>query len=388
MNPSAPGWINKFGHIVQEPNMGFASYGDMYASLRASGFVYGIHIESPSFIVTDHALTEDEIAKINLLTALYFSFTFETGKNDFSQFVDTAFTFYTDLDIGQISLLNKILTGKKTEAQLEKLIDSRIQMGSNMINRALGNTLANSLLYVDILIFIAYLRGHASITEHAQLLEFVTISMAHEALHFKQANKSNEKLIQLLDSSLTYIDVHESGFEGPYRELLKDNFSPLELEYFMDIVSLAIWEDKQIEETELNFAVQIGCDLGKSEIQATESLMAVALFFEKNKEKVPHLRNDNLALQFYDSMSKNVGKLILRNSKRLQKELSESAELVTLLSKATVKNLSPKERKKVKKQLLDIFKSIPSLAIFLLPGGAILLPIFIQLVPKLLPSAF
>ncbi len=37
---------------------------------------------------------------------------------------------------------------------------------------------------------------------------------------------------------------------------------------------------------------------------------------------------------------------------------------------------------------MDVFKSIPSLAIFLLPGGAVLLPIFIKLIPALLPSSF
>ena len=37
---------------------------------------------------------------------------------------------------------------------------------------------------------------------------------------------------------------------------------------------------------------------------------------------------------------------------------------------------------------MDIIKAIPSLAIFMLPGGAILLPIFIKFIPKLLPSAF
>ncbi|MEX0360801.1 MAG: LETM1 domain-containing protein, partial [Allomuricauda sp.] len=90
----------------------------------------------------------------------------------------------------------------------------------------------------------------------------------------------------------------------------------------------------------------------------------------------------------YDGMSKNVSKLILRNSKRLKKELAESKELVTLLSKSAVKELSPDEKKKVQNQLLDVFKSVPSLAIFMLPGGAVLLPIFIKLIPKLLPSAF
>jgi len=59
-----------------------------------------------------------------------------------------------------------------------------------------------------------------------------------------------------------------------------------------------------------------------------------------------------------------------------------------LLSKSTHKELDVKERKKVQEQLLDIFKSIPSLAIFLLPGGALLLPLVVKLIPKMLPSAF
>jgi hypothetical protein len=61
---------------------------------------------------------------------------------------------------------------------------------------------------------------------------------------------------------------------------------------------------------------------------------------------------------------------------------------MSLLSKSTVKDLTEDEKKKVQNQLIDIFKSIPSLAIFMLPGGAVLLPIFIKLIPKLLPSAF
>ena len=46
------------------------------------------------------------------------------------------------------------------------------------------------------------------------------------------------------------------------------------------------------------------------------------------------------------------------------------------------------EQKKVQDQLLDVFKSIPSLAIFILPGGALLLPLVVKFIPKLLPSAF
>ena len=69
-------------------------------------------------------------------------------------------------------------------------------------------------------------------------------------------------------------------------------------------------------------------------------------------------------------------------------ELSESKELVVLLGQSTLRELTKGEKKKVKTQLLDICKSIPSLAIFLLPGGGVLLPLLIKLIPELLPSAF
>ena len=42
----------------------------------------------------------------------------------------------------------------------------------------------------------------------------------------------------------------------------------------------------------------------------------------------------------------------------------------------------------MKKQLLDICKGIPAFAIFMLPGGALLLPLLIKLIPDILPSAF
>ena len=59
-----------------------------------------------------------------------------------------------------------------------------------------------------------------------------------------------------------------------------------------------------------------------------------------------------------------------------------------LLAISTRRDLDEKEKKKVKNQLLDICKSVPSLTIFLLPGGSLLLPLLIKFIPKMLPSAF
>ena len=388
MNPSASGWINKFGHLVDQESSYFEDFDSLYRDLKANGFIYGVHLNIPSFVPAEHALSEDEIAKVNLLTALYFNYTFEVGKTDFEAFVNKVFEYYQSLNVSRISFLNKILTGSKTESQLEKLIDSRIYLSDNTFSRALGNSLTNSLLYVDILIFIVYLKGEKNLMAHAQLLEFVTINIVYHALNSKQTHESDEKLIQLLASSLTYVDSESAKFEGDFSDLLNQNFSQNEKDYFLDMACLTIWEDKALDYTETDYIFGLGRDLGKSKKEVDFELRFVEGFFEKNKDKVAYLNNKNLAVQFYDGMSKNVSKLILRNSKRLKKELTQSRELVTLLSKSTVKDLNAEEKKKVQNQLLDIFKSIPSLAIFMLPGGAILLPIFIKLIPKLLPSAF
>jgi len=70
------------------------------------------------------------------------------------------------------------------------------------------------------------------------------------------------------------------------------------------------------------------------------------------------------------------------------KEIIESKELMLLLAHSTHRDLDEKEKKKIKKQLLDICKTVPSLTIFLLPGGSLLLPLLIKFIPTLLPSAF
>jgi hypothetical protein len=80
--------------------------------------------------------------------------------------------------------------------------------------------------------------------------------------------------------------------------------------------------------------------------------------------------------------------LLNRNKKRLYKELQQSKEAMALIRKSTHTSLNDEEKEKIKIQLLDIFKAIPAFAIFLLPGGALLLPLVIKLIPDILPSAF
>ena len=83
-----------------------------------------------------------------------------------------------------------------------------------------------------------------------------------------------------------------------------------------------------------------------------------------------------------------IKELLQKNKLRLYQELSQSKEAMQLIHKSTHAKLSLEEKEKIKIQLLDICKSIPALAVFLLPGGALLLPLLIKLIPDILPSAF
>jgi hypothetical protein len=83
-----------------------------------------------------------------------------------------------------------------------------------------------------------------------------------------------------------------------------------------------------------------------------------------------------------------IKELLQKNKLRLYQELSQSKEAMHLIRKSTHAKLSAEEKEKIKIQLLDICKSIPALAVFLLPGGALLLPLLIKLIPDILPSSF
>ena len=96
---------------------------------------------------------------------------------------------------------------------------------------------------------------------------------------------------------------------------------------------------------------------------------------EKRKRLIRYARNNN------DPYG-------IRNKKRLAKEISQSKELMILLAISTKRDLDESEKKKVKSQLLDICKTIPSLTLFLIPGGSLLLPLLIKFIPQLLPSSF
>ena len=209
------------------------------------------------------------------------------------------------------------------------------------------------------------------------------------ALKTKQnKSKYDELLVKLFENSIRYTKFSTiDSIEFSDIKLLKYT-KILEKLYLLDMAQMALWSDEKLEENEIDFLKNINADLGLEATILDKSINDINFFINQYKAEIPFFNFSNPIKHFYDQANKNVTKLIIRNKDRLTKEIKESGELMQLLAKSTRKDLSKEEKKKVKKQLLDICKTVPSLTIFLLPGGGLLLPILIKFIPQLLPSAF
>lgn len=388
MNPSAPGWISKFGAIIKDSAPLFADTDAFYAFLRSAGFIYGFNVTALPCIETDHKLTEEELAKTNLLTAFYAVYSFETGNIAFNRFIESLLRFHKNFGAYNTPFWKKLFVGKSADAQLEKYIHSRIQIDENLLTKNFSKLLINFLLFTDVLAYRIFLRNANTTLTYLETLEHNIINLTYYMLNTKtEKTKYHAQLVKLLKASLRY-QQKEERLTLNYHKLISGITHPLEKKYMLDIAAMAIWEDRITTPEEIAFMEKFSKDLKLPPKAADDAITAVNTFYEQYKDSLPHLNNGHFVKNFYDNASKIVSNLIVRNKKRLHQELIESRELLMLLSKATTKELSKAEKQKVKAQLTDIFKAIPSLAIFALPGGAVLLPLFVKLIPKLLPSSF
>lgn len=383
MNPSASGWIKKLlFEIEQQDSFTSVDIHSLYFKLRECGFIYGSNQDIVSNYIENKGFTKEEICKLNLVIALLTTY---KNHKDHQEFAESIITFYEAINHYKSTFFEGILNGKRSNSTLEKIIHKRIQIDDNLITKNFNYFITNALLFVDVLAYQEFLETNQISERYLQQLETAIQTITVAALNVKK-HKTNydESLIKLLESSLRYQQLENIT----YQEAIKMIDNQLEAQYILDLACMATWTDQQIDSNEQDFLLKLGNDIHVDEDTVKQSIVAVNGFYTKNKDNIELLTSKNLVKSFYDNSSSMVTKLISRNSKRLLKELRESKELMVLLTKSTVKDLTSEEQKKVQEQLMDVFKSIPSLAIFMLPGGALLLPLVIKFIPKLLPSAF
>jgi len=395
INPSANGWIDKFFlkqkslpiPLIENPEL-------FYNKVRNTGFIYGhiVSFETPNLIVTKGWL-ENEISKVALLNSLYGVYILTIKESNPEKFIFKAVSFYNEMNPEGFNLLKKVLPNSSPSLNLEKIIDNRVQTNIDIISKNFSHILTNALLFIDVLAFRQYLI-HGKIPEkYLKKIEEAIINLVSFALKTKSIkSKYDDLLIKLFESSVRYtkfskVNIQSSNFG--MEELELDYFTnELEKKYLIDMAGMALWSDGVIEKNEAYFLHKLAELMDVSDEFVNESIEKTNDFITKYKTDIPYFNYSNPVKHFYDQTTQTVVKLITRNKNRLLKEIGESKELMILLAYSTRRDLDEKEKKKVRKQLLDICKTIPSLTIFLLPGGTLLLPILIKFIPTLLPSSF
>ncbi|MFC6877023.1 LETM1-related biofilm-associated protein [Flavobacterium myungsuense] len=391
INPSAPGWIDKFfiEHKFSEESIA-KSDKIFYNKVRKTGFIYG-HIVT---ISTQNQIQivdwfKSEISKIALLNTLFELFCLTKNSLDSNEFIKQSVAFYNEMNPQGFNLFHKILPTNNPSITLEKIIDERVQTNENSISKNFTHLVTNALLFIDVLAFQSFLI-HGMIPEkYLKKVEENVINVLALALQVK-SNKSqhDDLLIKLFESSIRYSKFSKVTIQN--LEQIELNFFTTELEkkYIIDIAGMALWSDGVIENNEAYFLYKLAEIVMIPEDFVSKSIQDTNNFILQHKKEIPYFNHSNPVKHFYDHTTQSVVTLITRNKNRLIKEILQSKELMVLLAYSTRRDLNEKEKKKVKKQLLDICKTIPSLTIFLLPGGSLLLPILIKFIPTLLPSAF
>ena len=388
INPSINGWIEKF---IQQHALDIVTYDtneSFFKACQKSGLIYGYvvnyHLDNN---LDDTKWDNEEKMKVGFLATLFALY--KTKKEtDIQLFIEDLFRFYTIISKGNFSFLNMVLPHANSYQKLESFINERLQTNDNIVTKNFTHMVTNSMLYIDVLAFEYYLNQNTINLDFFKNLERKCLALIMFSLNVKkQKSEYDIMLLKMFENSLRYSKVSKVKSNEIIDVVFEGNRSALEGMYLYEIAHMTLISDGVVNENEQVFLSEFALKLGLNKINQNTGYELVE-FINKNKNNLPFYNLNHPVKQFYTNTQDNIAKLVSRNKTRLLKELSESKELVKLLGKSTQNELSFEEKKKVKKQLLDICKSIPSLTIFLLPGGGLLLPILIKFIPQLLPSAF
>ena len=391
INPSIHGWIDKFfadKSLASQPSI--ADDETFYSRTRATGFIFGhiISFDVPNRIETKGILPQ-EISKLSMLNTLYQMYRLVKQRNDSEDFINEVVAFYSSMIPKGFNPLQKMLSNTLASSKLEKILHERVQTNEDLFSKNFSHVITNALLFIDVLAFKQHLEKGSVPEKYSNKIEDIVVSVISLSLKAKTGiSPHDELLLKLFESSVRYTKFSTNiihSIEDLDLSYLKND---LEKRYIVDLAGISLWSDAKVENEERYFMYKLGEKIDIPDAFIMDSITFINDFIVKYRNQIPYFNSSNPVKNFYDQTTESVVVLMNRNKNRLVKEISESKELMLLLARSTQRDLDKEEKKKVKKQLLDICKTIPSLTIFLIPGGSLLLPILIKFIPQLMPSSF
>ena len=403
-SPGSKNWIQKYFQLVENNVFSIESISENHQKESAfnslaskTGLIYGI---PSSFIyftnVSSDTYTNEEKLKLLLFEALLYSY-LQGLKEPFDKklFIQSLKSFYSENE--ESKWFDKVFKTSEVE-QLEVTLSSRILIETPIFESNYWlNYLSNCFVFLDVILFQEFLQKKI-ISLNSKYSTYVSYVMKGIIYMAYADNKIESKEQRLLANFLSFTQLEKNsklqietfinnGISKSDFNLTKiDN--PLLLGIIFELGLLIAHKSLATFTSERKSLYDFGDFLGLSAQEINESEIRSNLFLlEKQEESSPFYFESRSSLAFQGFSNRWI-RILGRNKDKLISELKESKELVALIQKSTTKELTKEEKEMVKNQFMDILKSVPSIGIFLLPGGALLLPLILKIVPDLLPSSF
>ena len=409
MNPSSSGWIKKFFSLLKADECHLNKYPAnmrpdelIYGYLQPTGIMYGF---PTSFLFMNDndvdGMSSEEKFKVLLLEGFILidllhgvKFNEETLEHTLEKYV----RFYEETAIEKAKRSWLAFKDLTVYEKLESIIDQRVDIKMSFSNKLWTTYINNSLIFQDLILYYEFYH-----CDHPEKVAEKRRKVLLDVLKIVALAAKSDGEIAEEEEALFDVFMASAKLGGEDRDIAKDfweedntladlsldsNLSWLWKRYMMEIATLTVWSDKVVVESEEEFLKQLAVKLNLADDEQDKSFIAIQSFVLNNAEVVPFLSGKNEAEQLLDGAADKWKKILGRNKEKLSVELRQSKELVSLIAKSRRTELSEEEKKKVKAQFKDLGRSIPAFTLFMLPGGSLVMPIVLKLIPDLVPSAF
>jgi hypothetical protein len=407
MQPGAKNWIDKYFSLIDEGVIDFKSNAQpsylskesfLHSVFFNSGIVFGFPSE---FLFFKNDLsskwTTDEKTTFLLFECLLLVYLSEKEKVSKDELVTALLEFYEQYNNKTSLNVLKVLFKEKGEIKLENILKKRVHLKKTLGNQLWVNYLNNSLIYLDVLAFRSFLinqKLHKESYDSFVMGALNTIGVMSRVDH--KIQEAEDQILTVYLASANMEDKRRKEFKQKLADeklviediVLPDRNDDLYKFYLVDMAVLTVHSDLSAIGEEITYLHKLCNHLKVNHVQMERSIIMIERFVMENNHKITFLQERSSYEQLYGNFSKRWIKILGRNKDKFIEELRESKELIFLVNKSFQHELNTEEKEKVKAQFKDLAKSLPALAIFMLPGGLILLPLILKIIPDLIPSAF
>ena len=409
LQPGSKGWINKYFDLVEKNTIqleivcpkGVAIEHFLHVTFGHSGIIFGYPSELLFATNLDSSKwTIEEKLKLLLFESHLFIYLLKNGnsltlKQDF---IKSLLEFYGKHNSYSITKIFTFFLKESKEEKLENILSQRLDIKMNLLdNRLWINYLSNVFVYLDVILYNDNLKGskRGTLSNYNDLAMNALTAISIAAFSDGHVGEQEKAMFQIFLASANLPDAQrETALKQFKVGATFNDFSSstqknwLFKRFLLDVSALTVLANQQSVPEEKEFLDELCEFLEIPRLELEETRVIVGNFVLNNNNQVSFLKSSSTYEKMFSSLSKRWIKILGRNKDKLATELKQSKELVFLIKKSAVKELTKEEKELVKTQFLDIVKSMPSLAIFMLPGGALLLPLLLKIIPDLIPSAF